>query len=258
MALWRALLRVGKALVVVVMWTWLLVAGVGAATISVTPQNFPAESWEIGAQAAIGTDTILLNPSTANSKGFLRTKEAHEVDAMEFSLVFLSSCSRTQGSQGLAVLFSSEALQSGPLLGVQNKFTGALIAVNHKSDEIALYFSDGKKAVAEADSALKCQYTNPLIKNTIHVSLARTRMSVYSGLDRRLCGTLHFPLTKFFIGVNSMSLAQPCTNTLYSLTLETPNPDSGIQALGRSMGEMDEEFADVIGEISEMVDDFSY
>ena len=238
------------------MWIWLLLAGVRGVLVSITPQKFPGETWEVGGQAVLGTDTLLLNPQTANSKGFLRSKEVQSIDTMEMSLTFVSSCSRTQNSQGMVILLTTDPLQPGPLLGVQDRFHGALISINHKGDEIGLFFSDGKKPVGEGEAALKCQYTNPLVKNSIHISLARSRMTVYSGLDRRLCGTLHFPLAKFYIGVNSMALAQPCTNTIYSLTIETPDTDK-IQSLDRSMGEMDEEFADVIGEIKDLVDDFS-
>lgn len=230
-----------------IMWLLLLLVGV---------QSAPGD-WEISDQASISTQSFTLNPALAHSKGQLRYKLQQQTTTLDVTFAFQSSCPRTRDEQGISVLLSAEPAKPGKLFGAQDVYEGAMIMVNHRTQEVSVVLGDGKRQVRERDRGLKCTYLDPKANTTLKISLSQRKLSLYIGPDSNLCGAVDFPMNRFYIGLSGIAASEPCSNIIYDFTLETCESESSLEAIGTKIGEMDEEIADVIGEIGEMVDEFS-
>jgi len=218
---------------------------------------WPGGDWEAGDQAKFSQYSIDLNPPMAQSKGQLRYKVQQQATTLEAKFAFTSSCPRTRDIQGLAVLLSTEPLKSGRLFGAHPVFEGVMVMVNHQSLEAGMVLGDGKRQIREGDSALKCSFSDTQANTTIRISLSQGKIALFIGPESRLCGSMEFPFEQFYIGLSASAASQPCSNTIYDFTLESVDQNPSLAAIGETIGEMDEEIADVIGEIGEMLDEFS-
>lgn len=232
------------------MWLWtLLVGALGSQLLS--------QDWEASDQAQFSTHNFTLNPPMAQSKGQLRHKVQQQATTLEAKFAFQSSCPRSRDTQGLALLLSTQPLQSGRLFGAHHSFEGVMVMVNHRSLEVGMVLGDGKRQIRDSDSALKCAYLDPKVNTTVRLSLSKRKLSLFIGPESRLCGSIDFPWERFFVGLSGSAASQPCSNTIYDFALEIVDQNPSLNAIGENIGEMEEEIADVIGEIGEMLDEFS-
>lgn len=235
-----------------IMWLLLWVVAVHGNSVAWKPGD-----WDISDQAEVNVGRFGLNPASAHSKGQLRYKLQQQTTTLDVTFAFQSSCPRTRDEQGLSLLLSTDPAKPGRLFGALDVYEGVMIIVNHRNQEVSVVLGDGKRQVKESDRGLKCTYLDPQANNTLKISLSQGKLSLYMGPDSTLCGAIDFPLHRFYISLSGIAASEPCSNTIYDFTLETCDTESSLTAIGNTIGEMDEEIADVIGEIGEMVDEFS-
>lgn len=217
----------------------------------------PNSTWEIGELTTFTPNYITLNSAATQGKGLLRCTSQNKVTTLEASFTFQSSCQRTKDNQGIAFLLSKEPIKTGPFYGAQDLFEGAMVSINHRSLEIGLISSPGKAAVKDADIRVKCHYASPQSNNPVRLSLSQKKLTLFSGADNKQCGSVDFSLDQFYIGLSSFSGTQACANTIFNLTIYHPDPNPTLTALGEKIKEMEDDLTDVIGEINELVDEFS-
>jgi hypothetical protein len=126
------------------------------------------------------------------------------------------------------------------------------VAINQRTNAIEVFLNDGKRETSEDSLSAKCAYSNPLEMNTILLTLRGGQLSVQILPEQQVCGSVDFLLSRFYLGLSSVSLNQPCVSSLHSLVLETPDPIPALQLIEQCQQDMDLELKDVLGELKEL------